>query len=154
MAIPKRRARCCPRKLRQPGVVGRACEKTLTAKVRSTTQLAKSMAEFLNGIDPILVRESFCGNRFSDTNHSTFLNWFSYNTFGGTHYSNTCVGAVANTDEPGLGGVNNEEDYLLLWAGNKNFAISAWGSRGLGGLNLIPLTAPFMEVIGDPLTVK
>ena len=56
-----------------------------------------------------------------------FFMWFSAPAFGGTNYSNTPVGAVTHTDEPGLDYVNDAALYFGLWASGKNFALlAAW----------------------------
>jgi hypothetical protein len=73
-----------------------------------------------------------------------FTQWFSANSFGGTGYSNTPVGAVSNVEEPQEIGVNDAAIYFGLWQAGKNFAICAWRSR---------LTTYF-QAIGDPLITK
>ena len=61
-----------------------------------------------------------------------------------TSYTNTPVGAVTHVSEPGLPGVNDAAVYFGLWAGGKNFAISAWNSSR---------TDKF-QAVGDPLVTK
>ena len=70
-----------------------------------------------------------------------FLQWFSTNSFGGTNYSNTPVGAVSHVHEPGLSGANDPGTYFGLWASGKNFGISAWNSK----------QTPYFQAVGDPL---
>jgi hypothetical protein len=87
--------------------------------------------------------ESWNGTRYT-TDQGNFIKWFSINAFGGTNYSNTPIGAVTHTEEPGLGGVNNSANYFGLWASGKNFAICAWNST-----NTI-----YFQAIGDPLVTR
>ncbi len=87
--------------------------------------------------------ESFNGMR-GGCGQGNFIQWFSSNAFGGTNYSNTPIGAVSHTEEPGLLYVENSSIYFGLWAGGKNFAICAWNSR-------ITL---FFQAVGDPFVVK
>lgn len=86
--------------------------------------------------------ESFNGFRVGDGGN--FIMWFSSNAFGGTNYSNTPVGAVTHVEEPFLVGIENSSIYFGLWAGGKNFAISAWNSR----------QTPYFQAVGDPLITK
>jgi hypothetical protein len=77
--------------------------------------------------------------------HGNFLQWFSSNAFGGTNYSNTPVGAVCYTEEPGGdGAINNETIYFGEWVAGKNFALCAWNSR----------VTPNMQAVGDPFVTK
>ena len=87
--------------------------------------------------------ESFNGQRYR-TDQGTFTKWFSNNAFGGTNYSNTPVGAVSHSDEPGLTLANNSEDYFALWQTGKNFGICAWRS----------VLQPAFQAVGDPLITK
>jgi hypothetical protein len=87
--------------------------------------------------------ESFNGDRYV-ANYSNITLWYQSNAFAGTQYANTPVGAVSNTDEPGLTGNNNSAIYFGLWASEKNFAICAWNSR---------LTTWF-QAVGDPFVEK
>jgi len=87
--------------------------------------------------------ESYNGQRYA-TDQGTISDWFSQDAFGGTNYSNTPVGAVSHTDEPGLPGVNDPATYFGLWASGKNFAICAWNSR----------ETPDFQAVGDPLVTK
>lgn len=89
--------------------------------------------------------ESWNGQRY-ENGMGNFIQWFSSNAFGGTNYSNTPIGAVCHTDEPGLGGANNAYVYFSLWAGGKNFAITAWSSRST--------RTPHFQAVGDPLIKK
>ncbi len=86
--------------------------------------------------------ESFNGWRH--TGQGNFTQWFSADAFGGTDYSNTPIGAVSHTDEPGLAGVNDSRLYFGLWAQGKSFAISGWNSR----------ITPLFQAVGDPFTTK
>jgi len=96
-----------------------------------------------SGWYPIETIESFNGQRYR-TDQGTFVTWFSSNAFGGTNYSNTPVGAVSHTDEPGESGVNDASTYFGLWAAGKDFAICAWASLG---------TSTF-QAVGDPWVTK
>ncbi len=86
--------------------------------------------------------ESFNGQRAGDGGN--FIKWFSSNAFGGTNYSNTPVGAVCHTEEPGYNGVENGSVYFGLWQSGKNFAGCAWNSK----------KTPFFQAVGDPLITK
>ena len=87
--------------------------------------------------------ESFNGMR-GNPGQGTFTKWLSSNAFGGTNYSNTPVGAVSHTEEPGLGGVEDSSIYFGLWAAGKNFAVCAWNSR----------QTPFFQAVGDPFVTR
>jgi hypothetical protein len=82
--------------------------------------------------------ESNNGKQVSD--QGNFIEWFSSNAFGGLNYSNTPVGAVCHSGEPGLSGVNNSAIYFGLWASGKSLPICAWNSA----------RTHFLVVIGDP----
>ena len=82
--------------------------------------------------------ESFNGWR--ETGQGNFTQWFSQNAFGGTNYSNTPVGAVTHTDEPGLFGVNNPQVFFGLWVQGKTFSQCGWQSR----------ITPKFQAVGDP----
>src|SRR5271169_2619294 len=74
--------------------------------------------------------ESFNGQRVPYSLQGNFIQWFSSIAFGGTNYSNTPVGAVTHTEEPGSPeACENSAIYFGLWAAGKNFAICAWNSR-------------------------
>lgn len=83
--------------------------------------------------------ESYNGVRFGVA-EGNFDNWFESDSFGGSNYSTTPVGAVSNVDEPQLLGNNNPYSYFGLWASGRNFAQSAWISR----------QSPELQVVGDP----
>jgi hypothetical protein len=88
--------------------------------------------------------ESFNGQRYPCA-QGNFIQWFSSNAFGGTNYSNTPIGAVSHTEEPG--GPTYCEDpsiYFGLWADGKNFAICSWNSR----------RTPHFQAVGDPFVTK
>jgi len=87
--------------------------------------------------------ESF--NGWHGQEHGNLTQWFSQSAFGGTNYENTPIGAVSNTDEPLLVGVNNPSLYFGLWASGKNFAICAWNSRNIG-----PYIPNHFQAVGDP----
>jgi hypothetical protein len=84
------------------------------------------------------------GNGARGSAGDNFTKWFSANSFGGTNYSNTPVGAVTHVEEPRLPGVNDASRYFGLWAKGENLAISAWNSRN----------AIFFQAIGDPLVTR
>jgi hypothetical protein len=88
--------------------------------------------------------ESFNGQRYR-TNQGNFTEWFSQNAFAGVNYSNTPVGAVSHTDEPGSAyAVNDETIYFGDWAAGDNFGMCAWNSR----------VTPHFQAVGDPLVVR
>ena len=88
--------------------------------------------------------ESWNGQRY-ETDQGNFIKWFSSDAFGGTNYSNTPVGAVCYTEEPGSAGViNNETIYFGEWTVGKNFAMCAWNS----------IVTKNMQAIGDPLLTR
>ena len=92
--------------------------------------------------------ESFNGLRFgeiSPLSQGTFIGWFSDKAFGGTNFSNTPVGAIAYTDEPG----RDRNDTMIFygyWASGRLFSSAAWASRG--GLSA-PMF-PHFQAVGDP----
>jgi hypothetical protein len=88
--------------------------------------------------------ESFNGKRDGGGVQGDFIQWFSSNSFGGTNYSNTPVGAVTHVEEPGGGACENSQLYFGLWAAGKNFAICAWKSRQTG----------YFQAVGDPLVTR
>ena len=83
--------------------------------------------------------ESFNGQR-NPCAQGNFIEWFSSNAFGGTNYSNIPVGAICNTEEPGLPGSSYSSTYFGLWASRKNFGICAWSARN----------STFFQAVGDP----
>ena len=87
--------------------------------------------------------ESLNGMR-GDLGHGNFIKWFSPDAFGGTNYSNTPVGAVGYTDEPGVGGLNDAAIYFGAWARGDTFANAAWESR----------KTMHFQAVGDPLVAK
>jgi len=89
--------------------------------------------------------ESFNGHRYQE-DFGNYIKWFSPNAFGGTNYSNSPIGAISNTDEPYLPGINTAATYFGLWAAGKNFGICAWNSRRD--------TTIYFQVVGDPLVTK
>jgi hypothetical protein len=89
--------------------------------------------------------ESFNGMRSGyGSGHSTCVDWFSQDAFGGSNYTNTPVGAVCHTSEPGLSGVSSGTVYFGYWERGKYFAICAWESGSPCAL----------LIIGDPLVVR
>lgn len=82
------------------------------------------------------------GNEQGETRDGqySFHLWFDTMAFGGTNYSNTPVGAVTTTTEPGGACYALPQSYLPLWAAGKNFAICAWQSQG-----------STVQATGDPL---
>ena len=87
--------------------------------------------------------ESYNGQRYQG-GQGDFLQWYSALAFGGTNYSNTPVGAVSHTDEPGVLGVENSQTYFGLWAGGKTFAICAWNAIKTG----------YFQAVGDPFVTR
>src|SRR5205085_3706635 len=89
--------------------------------------------------------ESYNGLREnSSSSQAFFLQWFSTNSFGGTDYSGTPVGAVSYVHEPLFEYMNDSYIYFGLWEGGKNFATCAWQSR----------RTPYFQAVGDPLVRK
>jgi hypothetical protein len=68
--------------------------------------------------------DSYNGQR--DNFQAGFLTWFATNSFGGTNYSNTPIGAAIHVDEPTTGGEENTYVYFRDWALGKPFGITAW----------------------------
>jgi len=89
----------------------------------------------------IRTEESYNGQ--ISTGQGNFVKWFYPNAFGGTNYSNTPIGAVSSTEEPGAGAINNSI-YFGLWASGKNFAICAWNSN----------LTPYLQAVGDPFVTR
>jgi alpha-tubulin suppressor-like RCC1 family protein len=87
--------------------------------------------------------ESYNGQRYR-LDQSKFTQWFAHNAFGGTDYSNTPIGAVSHTTEPGQSCVNDAAIYFGLWQSGKNFGMCAWTSR----------LTPHFQAVGDPLVVR
>lgn len=83
-------------------------------------------------------------------NQADFLSWFSTNSFGGTNYSNTPVGAVTTVDEPHLQGKVGPDAYYGNWALGKSFGISAWAGQAEG--NGWP--GIMFQAVGDPFVRK
>ena len=84
-------------------------------------------------------------NGWRDPGQGNFTEWFSQNAFGGTNdYSNTPVGAVSHTDEPGLDNINDAKLYLAMWAAGRNFSLCAWNSRN----------TPYFQAVGDPFVSR
>ena len=73
----------------------------------------------------------------------SYRSWFLPNSFGGTNYEYTPVGAVATVDEPYLVG-KNSPDYFSCWEQGRMFADCAWISRN----------SPTMIALGDPWVTK
>ncbi len=96
----------------------------------------------------MLTYESFNGYRFAEIPplfQGNFIKWFSSSAFGGTNFSNTPVGAVTHTDEPGPGdNINDRQIFYGYWASGKTFCLAAWNSR----------RTPFFQAVGDPLVKK
>lgn len=86
--------------------------------------------------------ESFNGMRYQTT-FGTILKWFESDAFGGINYSNTPVGAVSYTDEPGAD-VTDASIYFGLWATGQNLAICAWRSS----------LRSHLQVVGDPFVTR
>jgi hypothetical protein len=98
--------------------------------------------------------ESFNGERTGmgaappiNNPEGTFTGWFSANGFGGTvytNYTNTPVGAVTHTDEPGGAAVENGNILFGSWAAGEPFGICAWTSR----------RTPYFQAVGDPFVKR
>jgi hypothetical protein len=92
--------------------------------------------------------DSYNGRR--DFFQAGFLSWFTTNSFGGTNYSNTPVGAVTTVDEPYVPGKVNPTIYYGDWAVGKSFAISAWDAQIQGN----GLSGVYFQAVGDPFVRK
>jgi hypothetical protein len=96
--------------------------------------------------------DSYSGQRMPllNTNQWSFLTWFATNSFGGTNYSNTAVGAVSYVDEPGgqYGEVATSV-YYGDWAAGKSFGISAWAAQVWAEAGP-PYEVYECQVVGDP----
>lgn len=92
--------------------------------------------------------DSYDGQRV--TFQAGYLTWFATNSFGGTNYSNTPVGAVTTVEEPSLSGKVGPDAYYGGWASGKSFAISAWAGQAEG--NGIP--GLYFQAVGDPFVRK
>ena len=79
-------------------------------------------------------------NGIQNSGQSNYFEWFQTNAFGGTNYSNTPIGAVGHTAEPGLYGIESQI-YFENWAYGLNLADAAWSGR---------LTQNYI-VLGDPV---
>ena len=86
--------------------------------------------------------ESFNGQLYQCC-YSTVMEWYASGAFGGTAYSNTPVGAISNTDEPGAD-IDASETYFGLWQEGKSFSICAWNAKR---------TVCF-QAVGDPFVQK
>ena len=87
--------------------------------------------------------ESFNGTRYR-ISQGLFVKWFSSNAFGGTNYSNTPVGAISYSDEPGYSYVNRPDSFFGMWHIKKNFGMCAWQT----------ILQPCVHAVGDPLVIK
>jgi hypothetical protein len=92
--------------------------------------------------------ESFNGTRNGAGFQSSFLTWWATNSFGGTNYSNTPLGAITHVWEPGS--YDDSYDYYADWASGKSFAVSAWHSfvNAGGGIQA------HFQAVGDPFMKK
>ena len=92
--------------------------------------------------------QSFDGQRI--TFQGNYLTWFLSNSFAGTDYANTPVGAVTTVNEPGINGKPSTFVYYGEWAAGKSFAISAWAAQvqGNGEPGL------YFQAVGDPFVKK
>ena len=88
--------------------------------------------------------QSFDGQR--TTFQASYLTFFASNSFGGTNYSNTPVGAVTTVNEPTVAGKPDSYTYYGLWASGKSFATCAWNAQmvGNGSIGL------YFQAVGDP----
>jgi alpha-tubulin suppressor-like RCC1 family protein len=110
--------------------------------------------------------DSFDGQRDTDPSdpefvQANFLSWFTTNSFGGTNYSNTPVGALTTVNEPLLPGKPNPATFYGEWAAGKSFAISAWAANSdwMGvdwiGYGYTPFNGgPQFQAVGDPFVRK
>jgi hypothetical protein len=99
--------------------------------------------------------DSFDGQRDTDPSQhdfvqANFLSWFTTNSFGGTNYSNTPVGAVTTVEEPQVQGHVNPAVYFGDWEAGKSFAISAWAAQTIGN----GLPGIYFQAVGDPFVKK
>jgi hypothetical protein len=79
----------------------------------------------------------------SNPGQGDYWMWFSQNAFGSTDYENTPVGAITNTDAPGVPTLPYPY-YFNLWVAGKNFAICAWNAR----------IVRYFQAVGDPFVTR
>jgi alpha-tubulin suppressor-like RCC1 family protein len=99
--------------------------------------------------------DSFDGQRDTDSSQNdfvqaNFLSWFTTNSFGGTNYSNTPVGAVTTVEEPYPCGKVSAYVYYGDWAAGKSFTISAWAAQAQGN----GCVGRYFQAVGDPFVRK
>jgi hypothetical protein len=88
--------------------------------------------------------ESFNGiQQDADQNpdQGNYPHWFAANAFGGSNYSNTAVGTMCNTAEPGIYSFTGVAEYFSLWASGRPLGMCAWNN----------ISFPHTLVVGDPL---
>jgi hypothetical protein len=85
--------------------------------------------------------ESYNGQRTSY--QGNVAKWFSQNAFGSKNYEFNPVGAVAHTDEPGYGGINNSA-FFSSWDRGNPLIEAAWSTR----------KTDYFMTIGDPFLKK
>jgi hypothetical protein len=97
--------------------------------------------------------DSFSGQRYQS--QACFLTWFATNSFKGTNYSNTPVGAVTYVDEPYYPGSHVDPAvYYGDWAAGKSFAISAWAGAS-ASVDVEGGRPSFVfQAVGDPFITK
>jgi hypothetical protein len=88
--------------------------------------------------------DSFNGQRNGNGFQSSCLTWFASNSFGGTNYSSTPIGAITYVNEPS-GAQQNTSNYYGNWAAGRSFAFSAWAGRD---------ACIQYQVVGDPFVTK
>ena len=81
----------------------------------------------------------------TNSNQGFFLQYFSTNSFGGSAWSNTPVGAITTVHEP-FSTQNDDYKYFNYWASGRNFAICAWES--------MEFEVSFLQAVGDPFVRK
>jgi len=96
----------------------------------------------------ITTLDSFDGQRRSG--QASFLTWFASNSFGGTNYSNTPIGAATTVEEPFSSGKVAPDVYYGDWAAGKPFAIAVWAAHAKGYGN----PGYYFQAVGDPFAKK
>jgi alpha-tubulin suppressor-like RCC1 family protein len=89
--------------------------------------------------------DSYNGDR--QMGSADYLSWFATNSFGGTNYANTPIGAVTTVNEPWVGGKPNPYIYYGDWAAGKSFGISAWDAQEVGNGGAF---TQYFQAVGDP----
>ena len=95
---------------------------TLGPKYLIPTTNSTSLVRFFDNSGWYLIETVESNNGFrGDVGHGNFLHWYSEESFGGTDFENTPIGAVTHTDEPFLFGINDPGVFFGFWVRGKRF---------------------------------